>query len=243
MIEDIKNFYNKTKLKEIISDDGPSPVSYSHTFYKTYPRFPSVALPKTRKGKNLKSLKGLDQLWAHRKSIRSFSEEGLFLEDLATVLRSNGIIDSEDRSERRTYPSAGARFPIEAYVIAFNVKGLEPGAYHYDIRGDKLELLLKKDLKEKEIEIVSPFLENTSAAIVLTSVISRLAIKYGYKAYPYSFVEAGHVGQNIQLVCSQEGLGSCCIGGFLNDTLVEILDLIDDNEIPLYVIGLGKLKK
>jgi nitroreductase len=49
------------------------------------------------------------------------------------------------------------------------------------------------------------------------------------------------MAQNIQLICAQEELGSCCVGGFLDDVVIKALDLIDD-EIPLYVIGVGKLK-
>lgn len=144
--------------------------------------------------------------------------------------------------EKRTYPSAGARFPIETYVISFNVAGLENGAYHYNIDKWSLEQLWKKDFRRQEKEIVSPYLQNTSVAIILTSVIQRTEVKYGIKAYPYSLLEAGHIAQNVQLACTKYNIGSCTIGGFVNDIITEILDLTKE-EIPLYVIGIGKVKK
>ena len=59
------------------------------------------------------------------------------------------------------------------------------------------------------------------------------------KAYQYSHIEAGHMGQIIQLACTKYDIGSCPIGGFINDKISEILDITKD-EIPIYVIGIGK---
>lgn len=237
MIKDIENFYKKTKLKEIVETEETPPIAYSHVFYKTYPRLPKVSLPKEKPNKKSK---GLEDLWEKRKSIREFSKEPLSLDDVAKAIRSNKIIDPYRDPEKRTYPSGGARFPVETYLISFNVENLSSGAYHYNMKDDNLELLLKENLQEKNKEIVSPPLENPSAAIIMTSVLSRMEVKYGHKAYPYSFIEAGHMGQNIQLACAQEDIGSCCVGGFLDDTIKEILDLTE-NEIPLYVVGIGKM--
>ena len=46
------------------------------------------------------------------------------------------------------------------------------------------------------------------------------------------------MGQNIHFVCIELGLGSCSVSGFVNDSIVEILDLTE-NEIPIYVICVG----
>lgn len=50
------------------------------------------------------------------------------------------------------------------------------------------------------------------------------------------------MGQNIQLVASEIGIGSCPVSGFVDDTVKKILDLTDD-EIPIYSISIGKIKK
>ncbi len=47
------------------------------------------------------------------------------------------------------------------------------------------------------------------------------------------------MAQNMHLVCAELGLGSCSVSGFVNDSIAEILDLTE-NEIPLYVVGIGK---
>ncbi|MFC1682114.1 nitroreductase family protein [Nanoarchaeota archaeon] len=72
--------------------------------------------------------------------------------------------------------------------------------------------------------------------------MARSKVKYGLRAYPYSLIEAGHMGQNIQLAASEIGIGSCPVSGFIDDTVKKILDLTDD-EIPVYSISVGKVKK
>ena len=236
MLDDIRQFYEKTKLGEVIEDDGtPWPITWKRVFHKEYPRLPSVPLPASKINADF------DSLLAQRKATRIFSDNPLTLDEIGTILRTYRIVDSNRDPERRTYPSAGARFPIELYLIAFNVAQIDAGAYHYNIKREILELLWKQQLRPREKEIVSPYLENPAAAIVLTSVIARSEVKYGVKSYPYSLIEAGHVGQNIQLGATSLGIGSCPVGGFVNDAIQKILDLTDD-EIPVYVIGLGKTK-
>lgn len=230
MLAEIQEFYRLTKLDQVIeTDSGEPPITYIQVFHKEYPRLPRVPLLDPPNGSEL------DEALSSRESRRSFSGR-LTLPDLASVLRACRIVDRDP--ERRTYPSAGARFPIETYVIAFAVDGLEPGAYHYALGAGALEQLWKQDLRAREREIVSPYVAGAAAALVLTSVIARSEVKYGVKAYPYSLIEAGHMGQNFALVCAHLDIGCCPIGGFVNDSLLEILDLTTD-ELPLYVIALG----
>ncbi|MBS3050735.1 MAG: SagB/ThcOx family dehydrogenase [Candidatus Aenigmarchaeota archaeon] len=234
----IERFYRGVKLTRAAgaaTDVVDPPVTYTQVFYKEYPRFPSVELP------DVTPCGEFDTLLEGRHSERSFADIPVSLDELSRILFTCRIVDRVRDPEKRTYPSAGARFPIEIYPIVFNVDGLERGAYHYDMPRHRLEILLEQDLRDRETEIVSPYLSNTAAALVLTAVLARSEVKYGNKAYPYSLIEAGHIGQNIQLACAKYDIGCCPIGGFVNDAVSEILDLTED-EIPLYVFGTGKSK-
>jgi SagB-type dehydrogenase family enzyme len=238
MLKEIKKFYEKTKNKRVTEDDeNPISITWIHVFHKEYPRFPSIELPIK---KNEESQ--LEMLFEMRKSTRVFSNKPITLEELSQILRSCRIVGYVDGQERRTYPSGGARFPVELYLISFNVEGLNPGAYHYNLRRNTLELLWQKDLKNKQRELISPYLDNPAATIIFTSVIARAEVKYGLRAYPYSLIEAGHMGQNIHLKCAELGIGSCSVSGFVDDTVKKILDLTDD-EIPIYSISIGWEKK
>lgn len=237
MLKETKKFYKGTKLtrREFEEPEGKVPITFTKVFHKEYPRFPSIPLAETEeKGE-------FDTLLEIRKSQRYFSESPISFKELSRVLKSCRIVDNIRDPERRTYPSGGARFPIEPYVIAYNVEGLEAGAYHYSMKNSSLELLLKENLTKRRRMLISPYLENPAATLIFTSVISRSEVKYGLRAYPYSLIEAGHIGQNIQLKCCEIGLGSCPVSGFVDDEVIKVLDLTE-NEIPLYSISFGKVK-
>lgn len=232
MLKQIKKFYEQIKLKsnEVKNNESPS-YTHSHVFYKEYPRFPKEKI-------NYHDLEELGEIIEQRESTREFSEDPLPKEDIEKILSSHKIVDNTRFPERRTYPSGGARFPVETYIISYNVDGLNPGAYHYNILKGKLEKVLDRDISEKSKEINSPFLHDPAASIILTSALPRAEVKYGPKALPISYIEAGHIAQNINLVCAKEDIGCCNVAGYVDDTIKEILDLTED-EIPIYAIGVG----
>jgi SagB-type dehydrogenase family enzyme len=236
VLRDIEEFYNKTKVNKAHILKGKMPIEYVHIFHKEYQRFPAIKL------KEASGNSEYDRLLQSRKSDRVFSNRSVSLDVLAKIIGSCRIT-SRDKSgvtpfERRTYPSAGARFPIELYLVAFRISGLEQGVYHLNFNKFSLEVLLKANMRKYEKEIVSSFLRNTAGAIIMTTAMSRSEVKYGIRAYPFSLIEAGHMGQNITLSCTELGVGSCAIGGFVNDRITELLDLTND-ELPIYVIAFG----
>jgi len=236
MLKIVRDFYESTKIREFPQGAaaGPAPVTHTKVFYKRYPRLPRTKLPSAR-------IEGqFADLLAQRVSSRGYAAGPVTLDQLAQVLSACRIVDPSREPERRTYPSGGARFPIEIYPVAFNVEGLEPGCYHYDIAGEALETLWKKDLRERAREIVSPHVTGCAVALVMTAVMARSEVKYGQRAYPLCLLEAGHIGQSLSLACTQLGLGHCPILGFVNDTLTKILDLTE-SEIPVYVMAVGRL--
>ena len=147
MIKDIKNFYEKTKFTigetmEFINDFQP-PINWIKIFFKTYPRMDKVKL-KSQKDKN-----EFCQLLEQRISTRNFEDCPISFDSLNRILfYSMGIKSPNESFEhtRRFYPSAGARYPIESYLVSNNVQGLSKGLYHYNIKSNQLEQLLNKDL-------------------------------------------------------------------------------------------------
>lgn len=239
MFKETKNFYKKTKLYPDLEETAEDTFNITHieVFRKSYPRLPSIKLQEVNREDS-----EFETLLNYRESHRNFLESPISFIELSKIVGSCRITDSKRKPEKRTYPSGGARFPVELYVVSYNIEGLNPGAYHYNMKENSLELLLKTDLRNQRRELISPYLENPASTIIFTSVIARSEVKYGLRAYPYSLIEAGHMGQNIQLSASEIGIGSCPVSGFVDDTIKKILDLTDD-EIPIYSISLGKIKK
>ena len=235
MLAETKAFHAKTQNREPPArPSGPaSAAAHTRVFYKEYPRFESLDLPDEAVDEKLEAL------WASRRSTRTFAQGPLPLRDVAAALRSCRVVDAERNPERRTYPSAGARFPVEIYLAAFRVEGLEQGVYHYKVRTHQLETLWPADLETMRESIVSPFVDDPPAALILTSALQRSELKYGYKAYNFSLLEAGHIAQNVHLACEAQGMGSCGVGGYVDAEISALLDLTEE-EIPLYVVAFGK---
>lgn len=238
MLKETRDFYEKTVIPKGFEAIEPeeAPITHVKVFHKEYPRFPSITLPKVNRENS-----EYENLLSLRESRRVFSDIPISLEDVSKVLGSCRIVDINRDPEKRTYPSGGARFPVEIYLAVYNVNGLSKGAYHYNVINETLEYILEKDLTIEKRDLISPFLENPAATVLFTSVIPRAEVKYGLRAYPYSLIESGHMAQNMQLACAEIGLGACSVSGIVDEVVREVLDLTND-EIPIYSVSFGKIK-
>lgn len=216
--------------------------------FKSYPRFPRYQLPKPQLG----NPKTLFEVLSNRSSQRSFENKGITQNQLATLLLLSGGINKNVKfnswdESRRLYPSAGARYPLELYVVL--AKRLKDGAfplgiYHYNIKRHCLELILKGRFAKKISQYTGQFwLANCPIIVIMSGVITRSHIKYVDRGYRFALIETGHLGQNLQLVAEQLGLASCVIGGFDDEKLNTLLDIQNTEETVLCMLGLGVKKR
>lgn len=215
-------------------------IYYKSIIYKNYFRFQKFNLPLVRLVNNHGMSSLLKKIFKNRRSVRKFKDSSITINKLSLILNNCfGVIN--DNSERRSYPSAGARYPVETYVICVkDINGLVAGVYHYNPRYKYLELIdtLKSIDFVKEIFGENYFL-NTSFFIVFTSIPSRLVEKYGYRGLGYMYIESGHMAQNLHLFAGACKVSSCAIGGFLDKKLAKLLGLREGYEFPIYSVALG----
>ena len=141
----------------------------------------------------------------------------------------------------RFYPSAGARYPLEIYLIVNSVGNLGRGLYHYNLKKNNLEVLLLKDLSGFVREnIGDDVLSKAAFYVLITAVLDRSRIKYGERGYRFALIEAGHLGQNFYLVSNSLGLKCCAIGGFVDEAFNKLLDLEGQNEKVFYILAFGR---
>lgn len=161
------------------------------------------------------------------------SDKPLSLETLGTLL---GLALGMRGSEKRNYPSGGALYPIETYLIGNTVEGHSPGVFHYHPKAHALEQLwnLPQDFSMKKM-LPSTNTPLAPLLIAFTSVWERSAKKYGTLAYSHSLVETGHMAQNILLVGTALGLQTRPLAGCNDSYFAATLDL--DPEIEGYVHG------
>lgn len=179
-------------------------------------------------------------LLSNRRSTRDFSSEPLKFDAISRLLYSATILDDERFPERRAYPSAGAYYPIEIYLLSYRVERLEPDtAYHLNVETGSLEQLWPIAGRLSVEQVVTEDMSTCAAALILTAVLSRQEQKYSGNAYPFSLFEAGMVAQTICLAsCEVSGVGACLSGGFEDRELAGFLELPDD-EIPVCTLALG----
>lgn len=233
-----EEFHELTKNRELSPHDGKYPESWIKIHFKTYPRLERIRLAlKRNKGSLFKAM-------ASRESIRRFSKEPISFNNLSYILfGSSGIIRSNESIDknRRSYPSAGARYPIEIYIASLNIENLNKGLYHYNVKRNELEVLLKEDLERWVLKSFGDekWLTEAGGIVILTGVLRRNYIKYNNRGYRYLLIEAGHISQNIMLLAEELGMVTCPVGGFVDDDLDELLDIKEQGEFSVYTIAVG----
>ena len=190
-----------------------------------------MALPEPR----LKGEMSLEETLVQRRSVRSFTEEKLTLEEISQLLwAAQGMTALWGG---RTAPSAGALYPLEVYVATAN------GLYHYVPQEHKVIIESQDDLRLKlwEAGLKQDAIREAPAVFVITAVYERTAKKYGDRAERYVKLEAGHACQNLLLQAVALDLGAVPIGAFYDDQVQAALSLPPDHE-PLYLIPVGHLR-
>jgi SagB-type dehydrogenase family enzyme len=171
-----------------------------------------------------------------RRSVRDYKTGSLSLEQVSQLLWAA----SGRNLYRRTAPSAGATYPLEIYLVAGKVEGLEPGIYHYSFSRHSLEMTKEQDLRSRlsRAALGQEMIEEAPVNIIIAADYGRTTNHYGQRGIRYVHMEVGHVGQNISLQAIALRLGTVMVGAFEDEEVKEVLGI---KEEPLYIIPVGKI--
>ena len=139
-------------------------------------------------------------------------------------------------------PSAGALYPLEVYVAAGNVEGLDPGVYRYNPHAHELALVRGGDAR---IELARAALGQScvrdgAAVIIIAAVYARVTVKYHERGVRYVHMEAGHAAQNICLQACALGCGTVVVGAFNDGAVKKAAGMAADEE-PLSILPVGRM--
>jgi SagB-type dehydrogenase family enzyme len=222
------------QLQEKYAREGQPPA------LKRYRRAPVTPLPSGGRAGEFR-----DVLLA-RRTWRKFSTEPVRLEQIATLLHLTSGVQRVEHAvglgpvHLKTSPSAGARQPLETYLLAVTVDGLAPGLYHYLPDAHALESIKTGATPKTIARYVpdQPWYEPASALVMLTAVFARTQWRYPFaRAYRSVLLEAGHVCQTFCLAATWLGLAPFCTGRFA-DAVVE-RDMKIDGITESFVYGAG----
>jgi SagB-type dehydrogenase family enzyme len=75
--------------------------------------------------------------------------------------------------------------------------------------------------------------------VIHTADLPRAVARYGDRAYRYLHLDAGHLGQRLNVAAIRLGLGVSGIGGFFDDQVNDMLG-IPEREAVVYLTTLGR---
>lgn len=133
---------------------------------------------------------------------------------------------------------------IQTFVAVSGVDGLEDGCYYYAPQTLELrQIRFKNFRRELHFLCLGQELGRDAAVIVFHTADLREGVeRYGDRVYRYLHMDAGHLGQRLNLAAIQLGLGASGIGGFFDDQVNEVLG-IPSEEAVIYITTLGRPRR
>ncbi|MFN0057121.1 MAG: SagB/ThcOx family dehydrogenase [Planctomycetota bacterium] len=172
-----------------------------------------------------------------RRSTRRFKQESLSRATLAQILWF---------SNQHVRPPATQVNPLQlaalldTYVIIQRVKGVEPGIYKYHPQLHALIPRLAGEFHAQSSRFcLGQDLVRDAGAIVIHSVDLAAAVEsFGDRAYRQLTIEAGVIGEHLNLSAIYLAAGASGIGGYFDDEINTLLRIPADHAV-LYVTVLG----
>jgi SagB-type dehydrogenase family enzyme len=214
---------------------------------ETQPEEPAIDLPDPRTAGDI----SVEEVLNNRRSVRAYADIPLTVAEISQLLwAAYGITYPVDggpaflRGGLRTAPSAGARYPLELYLVARNVHGVPAGVYWYRSETHQLIAVVDED-RWKELSdagFQQPHFGTAAAAIVFSAVFERNTEVYGKRGRErYVCMDLGHSAENLYLQAQALKIGTCAIGAFGDLALRKAVNMSRAEE-PLYIMPLGKVE-
>ncbi|MEB3290086.1 MAG: SagB/ThcOx family dehydrogenase [Leptolyngbya sp.] len=130
---------------------------------------------------------------------------------------------------------------LQTFLAVSNVEGLESGCYYYAPRSQELRQVRFKQFRpELHYLCLGQELGRDAAAVLFhTADLKAATATYGDRVYRYLHLDAGRLGQRLNLAAIYLGLGVSGIGGFYDDQVNEVLGIPTD-EAVIYITTMGQ---
>ncbi len=186
-------------------------------------------------------LSGLRETILQRRSTRSYNGGDLTLEELQALLHFTYQPDAYLLQGLDDDPDYFDLTSIETFVAVSGVKGLDAGCYYYAPKAQELrQIRFKNFRRELHYLCLGQDLGRDAAAVVFhTADLGAAVEKWGDRAYRYLHLDAGHLGQRLNLAAIRLQLGVSGIAGFFDDQVNDVLGIPED-EAVLYITTLGQ---
>jgi SagB-type dehydrogenase family enzyme len=233
--ESTKHSYMSVRTRPHFLDWGNRPMPY-----KIYPGAGTIALPRDLNLWALPTQAAMHQRQPTREAELTVDTMTRLL-FCADGLTKRAIVDGEEYHFRAA-ASAGALYPVELYLAASEVDGLEPGLYHFLPADLKLHGLRRGDWRMylARTAALHPSILQAQAILIITAIFWRSAWKYRARAYRYCFWDTGTILANLLATANAQGLNSEVVTAFDDAQLEELLHVDGDHEGLACLVALGR---
>jgi SagB-type dehydrogenase family enzyme len=186
-------------------------------------------------------MSGLENTILKRRSTRAYSGKNLTLDELKLLLDFTYQPHHYVHQGLDPHPDYFDLSLIQTFVAISGVEGLEEGCYYYAPHAEELRQIRFKNFRQ-ELHMLCLWQNlgrDAGAVLVQTADLQQAVGKYGDRVYRYLHLDAGHLGQRLNLAAIHLGLGVSGIGGFFDDQVNEVLGIPTD-EAVLYITTLGR---
>ncbi|MFQ5597260.1 MAG: SagB/ThcOx family dehydrogenase [Nitrospiria bacterium] len=130
---------------------------------------------------------------------------------------------------------------LETYLVIQRVEGVDAGVYYYAPEQKSLRTIYSGDFKNQTWHFClgQDLAKDAAALVIHTAFLKDALMRYGNRAYRYLHLDAGYIGQRINLAAIRLGLGVSGIGGFYDDEVNALLGLSLEH-IIVYITTLGQ---
>ena len=174
-----------------------------------------------------------------RVSVRDFSDAGLDLSAIGNLLWAAGGLGVDAvTGATRTTPSAGGTYPLDLYLVAGTVEGLEPGVFRYDHENHALLPVAAGDRREQlaGAAVDQQFIADAAVNIVMVAHYQRTMGPYGERGERYVHMDVGYASQSVHLMVEELKLGTVAVGAFDD---AETAEIIATEGAPLLIMPVG----
>ncbi|MBE3604736.1 SagB/ThcOx family dehydrogenase [bacterium] len=211
--------------------------------YKIYPAAGSLAMPRELELPSAATAAAI----AGRAGTAGGADRTADLEEITRLLFCTGGLTRSrtvngEEYHFRAAASAGALYPIEIYLAAGDVDGVEPGLYHFSPADLKLRGLRRGDWRGYLAEAAGcDDLRQSRAILIFSAIFWRSAWKYRARAWRYCFWDAGTMLANLLAVASADGISAEIITLFADAPVERLLDVDGDREGVVCLAALGRV--
>jgi SagB-type dehydrogenase family enzyme len=129
---------------------------------------------------------------------------------------------------------------LETFLVAADVDGVPSGSYFYESSPRRLVERVLGDYGQTlhHLGLGQDIFVDAAAVLIHAVDLTRAVARYGDRAYRLALLDAGHVGERLNLAALREGFGASGCGGYFDDEMNRVLK-IPESRAVVYITVLG----